>query len=233
MKLIGLTGNIASGKSTVAQWLVEQGAAHLDADRLVHQMYEAGTEVTAAIAARFGEQVLAPDGSVNRKALGPMVFNDQEALRALEKIVHPRIGPAMAKRIQEAVMQAKPPPAMVIEAVKLIESGRHKIVDQVWFVIADELIQKERMIKYRGHSAAEADARLQAQPAIEARMPFAHVIIHNNGTNAIRNDTRSVFVNRRAYLWDDNGRGVIDRVDVDGDRGDFVGSQRLGRGCRV
>ena len=68
------------------------------------------------------------------------------------------------------------------EAVKLIESGRHKIVDQVWFVIADPLIQKERMIQYRGHSAAEADARLQAQPPIEARLPFVHVIIKNNGT---------------------------------------------------
>ena len=182
MKLIGLTGNIASGKSTVAQWLVKQGAAHLDADHLVHEMYEAGTEVTAEIAARFGEQVLAPDGSVNRKALGPIVFNDQEALRALEKIVHPRIGPATAERIRAAAMQAEPPPAMVLEAVKLIESGRHKIVDQVWFVIADPAIQKERMMQYRGHSVAEADARLQAQPAIDARLPFVHVIIKNNGT---------------------------------------------------
>lgn len=182
MKLIGLTGNIASGKSTVAQWLAEQGAAHLDADRLVHKMYEAGTEVTAAIAARFGEHVLASDGSVNRKALGPIVFNDKEALRALEKIVHPRIGPAIAERIRAAAMQADPPPAMVIEAVKLIESGRDKIVDQVWFVVADRAIQKERMIEYRGHSAAEADARLQAQPDIEARLHVAQVIIRNNGT---------------------------------------------------
>lgn len=182
MKLIGLTGNIASGKSTVAQWLAEQGAAHLDADRLVHEMYEAGTEVTAAIAARFGEHVLASDGSVDRKALGPIVFNDKEALRALEKIVHPRIGPAIAERIRAAAMQAEPPPAMVIEAVKLIESGRHKIVDQVWFVIADRAVQKERMIEHRGHSAADAEARLQAQPSIDARLHLAQVIIKNNDT---------------------------------------------------
>ncbi len=182
MKLIGLTGNIASGKSTVAQWLTKQGAAHLDADRLVHEMYEAGTDVTVMIAARFGESVLASDGSVDRKTLGPIVFSDKEALRALEQIVHPRIGPAIADRIRAAVMQEEPPPAMVIEAVKLIESGRHKIVDEVWFVIADEAVQKERMIKHRGHTPVDAEARLQAQPSIQARLAFAQVIIKNNET---------------------------------------------------
>ena len=182
MKLIGLTGNIASGKSTVAQLLVEQGAAHLDADRLVHEMYLPGTEVTVAVAAHFGEAVLTPDGSVDRAALGAIVFNDREALRTLEQIVHPRVGPAIAERIRAVATQSNPPPAMVIEAVKLIESGRHKIVDQVWFVLARPEIQKLRMMEDRGRSEAEAEARLQAQRPIAERLHLAHVIIENNDT---------------------------------------------------
>lgn len=180
MKLIGLTGNIASGKSTVAALLVQQGAAHLDADRLVHKLYQSGTKVTAEVAAHFGQEVLAADGSINRRALGAIVFGNPQALRALEKIVHPHIGPAIAERIQASASQPDPPPAMVIEAVKLIESGRHKIVDQVWFVIANEEIQAERMMTQRGLSAAEAKARLQSQPSIAERLRFAHLIIENN-----------------------------------------------------
>jgi dephospho-CoA kinase len=136
--------------------------------------------VTAEVVAHFGPEVLAADGSVNRRALGAIVFGNPQALQRLEQIVHPHIGPAIAKRIQASASEPNPPPAMVIEAVKLIQSGRHKIVDQVWFVIARQEIQTERMMTLRGLSAAEAKARLQSQPAIAERLRFAHLIIENN-----------------------------------------------------
>ncbi len=182
VKLIGLTGNIASGKSTVARLLVELGAEHLDADRLVHEMYEPGTTVTTEIAEAFGANVLAPDGGVDRRVLGELVFNDPEALGALEAIVHPRTGTLIAERIQEAAARANPPPAMVIEAVKLIESGSYRLMDEVWFVVAQERVQKQRLMEERGWSEEEAEDRLQAQPPIKERLHHADVIIENSGS---------------------------------------------------
>lgn len=182
MKLIGLTGNIASGKSTVAQLLVAHGAAHLDADALVHELYQPGTAVTQAVAAHFGAGVLAPDGAIDRRALGAIVFGDAAALQALEAIVHPQTGKLIAERLQAAASHPAPPPAMVVEAVKLIESGRHEQMDQVWFVVARPEVQKQRMMERRGLSEAEAEARLQAQAPIKERLHFADVIIENSGS---------------------------------------------------
>ena len=181
VKLIGLTGNIASGKSAVASMLVTLGAAHLDADALVHELYRADTPVTEAIADHFGKKVLARDGSVDRRALGEIVFNDREALQALESIVHPKVGEATVARIQQVAFQPEPPPAMVIEGVKLIESGRYKLMDQVWFVIARLEVQRRRLIENRGWSVAEAEARLSAQAPIKERLHVADVIIENSG----------------------------------------------------
>lgn len=182
VKLIGLTGNIASGKSTVAALLVELGAAHLDADALVHELYEPGTPVTEAVATHFGAGVLAPDGAVDRRALGKIVFADADALHALERIVHPRVGEATDARVRQAAAQPEPPPAMVIEAVKLIESGRYRIMDQVWFVVTHPDTQKQRLMERRGLSEAEAEARILAQSPIRERLHFADVIIENSGS---------------------------------------------------
>lgn len=182
VKLIGLTGNIASGKSSVARLLVDLGVEHLDADQLVHKMYESGTEATEAVVQHFGEGVLAPDGAVDRRALGAIVFGDPEAMRALEAIVHPRIGVLIADRIQEVAARPTPPRAMVVEAVKLIESGRYKLMDEVWFVVAQREVQKQRLMEYRGLNEAEAEARLDAQPSIRERLHFADVIVENSGS---------------------------------------------------
>jgi dephospho-CoA kinase len=195
MKLIGLTGNIASGKSTVASLLVGLGAAHLDADALVHELYRADTPVTGAVAARYGERVLAADGSIDRRALGELVFADPDAMRELEQIVHPRVGELTASRVQEVASQPEPPPALVIEAVKLIESGRYKIVEQVWFVVARPEVQKQRLLQ-RGWSEAEAQARLQAQAPIKERLHYADVIIENSGSlETLERQVRSAWQN--------------------------------------
>jgi dephospho-CoA kinase len=182
MKLIGLTGNIASGKSTVARLLVEMGAAHLDADQLVHDLYRPGTDVTRAIAERFGATVLAPDGSVDRKVLGAIVFDDPGQLRALEQIVHPVTGARITEYVQALGRGSKPPPALVIEAVKLIESGRYRSMDEVWFVVARPEVQRQRLVKDRGLSEEEAESRLSAQGSIRERLHFADVIIENSGS---------------------------------------------------
>ena len=182
MKIIGLTGNIASGKSTVARLLAERGAAHVDADALVHELYRADSPLPARIAQRFGAAVLAEDGSVDRAALGEIVFNDPEALRALEALVHPETGRLMAERVQAALAAEPPPPALVIEAVKLIESGRYRMADEVWFVRASPETQRERLIALRGHSAADAEARLAAQAPIEPRLAVADRVIDNDGS---------------------------------------------------
>lgn len=183
MKLIGLTGNIASGKSTVATLLIQRGAAHIDADALVHEMYLPGTEVTTALTEHFGASVLNTEGGIDRKALGAIVFSDPAAMRLVESLTHPRVGPMTMEKIQK-IMAERTPPAIVLEAVKLIESGRYKMTDSVWMVISDPAIQKQRLMEKRGWSEAEAEARLAAQPPIEPRLPFVHVLIHNNGTLA-------------------------------------------------
>ena len=181
MILIGLTGNIASGKSTVATLLKERGAAHIDADALVHEMYLPGTEVTAAIAVLFGDGVLDEAGGINRKALGQIVFENPDALKQIEAIVHPRVGPMTSEKIQ-ALLAVSSPPAIVLEAVKLIESGRYKMCDTVWMVVADHDTQLHRLMEKRGWTEAEAEARLAAQPLIEPRLALVQTVIHNNGS---------------------------------------------------
>jgi dephospho-CoA kinase len=181
MKLIGLTGNIASGKSTVASLLIQRGAAHIDADALVHEMYLPGTEVTAALVEQFGNGILNNEGAIDRKALGAIVFSDPAALRFVESVTHPRVGPMTIEKVQ-AILADSTPPAIVLEAVKLIESGRYKMTDSVWMVVSDPAVQKQRLMEKRGWSEAEALARLAAQPPIEPRLPYVHVLIENNGT---------------------------------------------------
>lgn len=182
MKIIGLTGNIASGKSTVLRMLRERGAETLDADKVVHALFAPGTPVTQAIAATFGEDVLNADGSVNRKALGARVFSDPDALRRLEAIVHPAVGRAIEEAIAEARRRPNPPPAFVIEAVKLVETGRYRLADSLWLVVADPEVQLQRLMNDRGLSREEALARLQAQPPLEEKHLLADVIIENNGS---------------------------------------------------
>ncbi|MDQ7030879.1 MAG: dephospho-CoA kinase [Ardenticatenia bacterium] len=182
MVLIGLTGNIASGKSTVMAILHEFGAATLDADQLVHQLMEPNTPVTKAVAAAFGPDILDERGAVHRQRLGTIVFRDPEALRRLEAIVHPAVGRAIETELKRWQATPTPPPALVLEAVKLVESGRYRMCDALWVVVADREVQRERLITRRGLSPAEADARLDAQPPLAQKLKLADEIIVNNGS---------------------------------------------------
>ncbi len=176
--ILGVTGNIASGKTTVGRMALDLGATlYIDADAIVHALYAPGQPVHAAVAAAFGAGVLAPDGQIDRRALGALVFNDPAALRRLEAIAHPAVESAI-------VAQLAPLPAesiAVVDAVKLLEGGLARRCDAVWLVTCDPAEQRRRLIADRAMTPAEADARLAAQPDRAAQTHLVQAIIDNSG----------------------------------------------------
>jgi dephospho-CoA kinase len=164
---IGLTGPIGCGKSTIGRWLGELGAVVVDADNIARRVTDVGEPALAAVVARFGEVYRRPDGSLDRAALGRLVFSDKAALRDLEAIVHPATRP----RIEAAVAGAEAAGALavVIEAIKLIEAGYAAECDEVWLVTCDAEAQCRRMVG-RGSPPAEADQRIAAQGDLAARL---------------------------------------------------------------
>ncbi|MCX7690671.1 dephospho-CoA kinase [Thermoflexus sp.] len=175
--LIGLTGNIACGKSTVARMLAEKGAYIIDADAIAHEVIRKGTPAYEAILRRFGEGILGPDGEIDRRRLGAIVFRDLNALRDLEAIVHP----AVLVEIQRRIQACPEAPAIVIEAIKLIESGFARACDTLWVVTCSESEQVRRLMIERGLTEEEARVRIRAQPPQEEKIRHAHVIIDNSG----------------------------------------------------
>jgi dephospho-CoA kinase len=175
--VIGLTGNIATGKSTVLRMLKRLGARAIDADALVHELMEKGTPVWQAVVQEFGQSILGSDGSINRKKLGSVVFADEAALRRLETIVHP----AVIARTQELIKSSQEP-VVVIEAIKLIEAGVDKTCDALWVVTCSKEQQLARLVKQRGLTEEEARQRIEAQPPQEAKLALADVVIDNSGS---------------------------------------------------
>lgn len=164
---IGLTGPIGCGKSTIGRWLGELGAVVVDADTIARRVTDVGEPALGDVVARFGEAYRRPDGSLDRAALGRLVFSDQAALRDLEAIVHPAVRP----RIEAAVAKAEAAgaPAVVIEAIKLIEAGYAAECDEVWLVTCDVEAQRRRLVG-RGSPATEADQRIAAQGDLAGRL---------------------------------------------------------------
>lgn len=174
---IGLTGNIATGKSAVLAYLQQRGAAVIDADKLAHQAMAPGGPAYAAVVATFGPTIIAADGAINRQALGAIVFADAAKLAQLEAIVHPAVF-ALAQQ----ALAATTAPVVVIEAIKLIESGRLlPLCDEVWVVVADEATQLQRLMQMRGLSEVEARLRMAAQSPQAEKIKHATRIIENNG----------------------------------------------------
>jgi dephospho-CoA kinase len=176
--VIGLTGNIATGKSTVGRMLAERGAEHIDADRLAHQVMAQGTGAWEQIVRAFGREVLRPDGEIDRARLGAIVFSDDDALARLERIVHPPV----IERTQ-ALIERSSAPVVVVEAIKLIESGMvARLCDALWVVTAPRPVQIDRLVENRDLSRAEAAARVDVQPPQQAKVAQADVVIDNGGT---------------------------------------------------
>lgn len=184
--LIGLTGNIATGKSVVAHMLAELGAEVIDADALVHDLQRQGTPTFEAIVAEFGRGILRPDGELDRRALGRIVFSDAARLRALEAIMHPAVLIESQRRMSETRADV-----VVYEAIKLIEAGRHAMCDAIWVVTAPREVQIARLMQHRDMSRAEAGQRVDAQPPPEEKLKHATIVIDNGGS---LDDTRAQVV---------------------------------------
>jgi dephospho-CoA kinase len=175
--IIGLTGNITTGKSVVSEMLDRLGAEAIDADALVHELMEEGSPVWQAVAREFGEGILRRDGSINRKKLGGIVFADEAALRRLEALVHP----AVIARTEELIERSQKP-VIVVEAIKLIEAGMDKTCDALWVATCRKEQQLARLVEQRGLTKEEAHQRIEAQPPQAAKLALADVIIDNSGS---------------------------------------------------
>lgn len=190
--LIGLTGGIACGKSTVVAMLAALGARTVDADRVTHRVQQPGTPVHRQIVAAFGPEVVGPGGAIDRRKLGAIVFADPTKLRQLEQIVHPAVRAEIRAFIDEVAQagayatRLRPieRPVVVLDAIKLLESGWAQEADQIWVVTCPEEQQVERLITTRGMGEAEARQRVAAQPPQSSRLAKATVVIDNGGTQA-------------------------------------------------
>lgn len=175
---VGLTGGIASGKSTVSARLAALGATIIDYDRLAREVVEPGSPALDLIAQRFGAGVITPEGTLDRPALGALVFADPAALKDLEAITHPAIRDLAARREQEAGADG----IVVHDNPLLVEMGAAAACDVVIVVDAPEELQVARMVEDRGMSEADARARIAAQASREERNAAADVLIENTGT---------------------------------------------------
>ncbi|HEX8983732.1 MAG TPA: dephospho-CoA kinase [Ktedonobacterales bacterium] len=177
--ILGLTGNIASGKTTIGLMLLELGLnTYIDADAAVHELYLPGQPLPAILAGAFGPEVLDKDGGVDRRVLGSLVFGSPERLRQLEALVHPVVRETLLAKVR-----AIPDDEIgVLDAIKLIESGYAPFCSGVWVVTCPPEIQLQRLIERRGLTEEEARARLAAQPPIDAKLPLATAVIHNDGS---------------------------------------------------
>ncbi|MGN6425747.1 MAG: dephospho-CoA kinase [Leifsonia sp.] len=181
MQLIGLTGGIASGKSTIASRLASHGAVVVDADRIAREVVEPGTPALAEIARVFGEGVIAADGSLDRPALGAIVFGDAEKLRALNAITHPAVLRESTARFQAAA-DADPDAVVVYDVPLLVESANEYPFDLVVVAHADAATRIRRLVELRGMAEAEAERRIRSQASDEERLAVADVVIDTDGS---------------------------------------------------
>lgn len=175
--IIGLTGNIATGKSVVRKMLEHLGAYGIDADILAHRAIAKGSPGYEPTIEAFGKWILTPEGQIDRKRLGEVVFSNPQALETLETIIHPLVGQAVRMLIEHAKQKV-----IVIEAIKLLEGELRDLCDQIWVTKASEEKQLERLMYKRKMSLEEAQQRINAQGPEEAKLEAADVVIENAGT---------------------------------------------------
>ncbi len=174
--IVGVTGNIATGKSVVMRLAADHGALTIDADNLVHEIMDEDAEMQAAIAVAFGPEVRRPDGSIDRDALGEIVFEDPDAMRDLEEMIHPAVTNVIMQRIADTNL-----PIIFIEAIKLLETDLVKLCRQIWVTRCAKQRQLERLRICRGLDTPSAATRIKAQPPQEDKVAQADVVIDTNG----------------------------------------------------
>jgi len=177
--VIGLAGNIGTGKSVVRRMLEHLGAYGIDADALAHRAIARGAPGYPQVVEEFGRFILAPDGQIDRARLGRLVFADPQALAHLEGIVHPLVSQAIDFLVRRSAQQV-----VVIEAIKLLEANIHTCCDAVWVVTAPEQTILTRLVQRRGMSIQDARRRLASQSPQEQKVKAAQVVIHNSGNFA-------------------------------------------------
>ncbi len=178
-RIIGITGNIACGKTAVGHMLLELGAErYIDADALVHQLYLKGQPIAVKVEEAFGSEVVAADGNIDRKALGTIVFQNAEAMGRLEAIVHPAVGRALLKELASVSLSG----IVVIDAVKLLEGGSGALCQSKWMIDCSQEQELARLMARNQLSEEEAWARIRAQPSVAARLPLVDEVIDNSGS---------------------------------------------------
>jgi len=178
--VIGLTGGIGAGKSTVASMLAGLGATVIDADRIGHDVYRPGTRGFQQVVEAFGPTIVAPDGTIDRRALGAIVFADRAALARLNAIVHPLIAQEIASRVTAAQAAPERTP-IVVEAAIMLEAG-WRFCDEIWAVLVEPATAVARVTASRSLTADEVERRIAAQMSNEQRRRLATRVIENDGS---------------------------------------------------
>ena len=178
---IGLTGGIGSGKSTAAKILAELGAPAIDADKVGHEIYQPDAPAYRELVDAFGEGILAPDRTIDRRKLGPIVFADPAALKRLNAIVHPKMFARMGEMVA-AMRRGGETRPIIIEAAILIEANWQPLFDEIWLVTAARERVIERVERDRGLKPEQTEARIRAQLSDEERRKYATSVIRNDGT---------------------------------------------------
>jgi dephospho-CoA kinase len=192
MKLVGLTGGIGAGKSSVSSRLRARGAVVVDADAITRDLQKPGTDVFAAMVARFGDGVLAPDGTLDRQRLADIVFNDPDELKALNAIVHPAVGVEIFRQMEA---QTSTDNVVVLDIPLLVEGGRYK-VGGVLVVDTPVDVAVHRLVTQRGMDEADARARIANQVSRAERVAKADFVVDNSGTEADLDDEVA-----KAWAW--------------------------------
>lgn len=180
MKIIGLTGGVASGKTTVSDILSKLGAIIIDADKIARRVVQRGKPAYRDIVAYFGQEILLEDYGINRKKLAGLVFRDKDALEKLNSITHPRIIGEIKKEIK-TYKQMPGNHVIIIDAALLIETNLKDMVQEIWLVLAPKEVQKLRLMDRDGISSGEADRIIKSQTSNEEKIPFADRLIDNSG----------------------------------------------------
>ncbi len=177
--LVGVTGNIASGKSTVAQLLKDRGCALVDADVAAHELYQTNAELRLNLAQTFGEEVLSPSGEINRALLAEMVFSDKEQLERLNALVRPALFRQLHERIEALFADHD---CVVVDAALIVEWGMADEMDLLVMVTAPEALRRERLMQRSGYTRVQAEQRIASQMPESDKAAKAHIVISNVGS---------------------------------------------------
>ncbi|MBS1242515.1 MAG: dephospho-CoA kinase [Nitrospirae bacterium] len=198
MLIVGLTGGIASGKSLVTRVLRDLGAHIIDADKIVHDLLAPGQDACREVVGHFGKGIQLPDGSIDRRKLGDIIFNHPEERAWLNQCIHPRVFEAYNHQVRH-LSERQPDAIVIMDAALLIETGYHKHMDRLIVVYADQKAQMKRLMERDRFTLEQAMARISSQMPLDEKRKYADFVIENTGTReATEQQTREVFAKLKA-----------------------------------